>query len=81
MGASLLVPGKPGNFKEVYHLERMARNNREAKLALEFAQLHDLANHNAYHLRRVAVWGIKGNPSVVGLAGRKWGFDDRRKLA
>lgn len=62
-------------------MERTARNAREAKLALEYVAMHDLANHKAYHLRRVAVWNVAGNPSVVGLAGRKWGFDDRRKLA
>ena len=62
-------------------MERIARNSREAKYALEFAQIHDLANYKEYHVRRVAVWGIHGNPSVVGLAGRKWGFDDRRKMA
>lgn len=58
-------------------MERIARNQREAKTALEYVAIHDLANYREYHLRKVNVW-IPGNPNVVGLPGTKWQFADRR---
>jgi len=42
-------------------MERIARTSREAKTALEYVTLHDLANRKEYALRRVMVW-VPGDP-------------------
>lgn len=67
--------------KDRIPITRLAYTMRDAADALEYAQLSDLANRKAYGMRRIAVWIPKGiRPTCVGLAGRKWQFDDHRKV-
>ena len=54
----------------------VAMDSRRAKDALEWAKIHDLANHRLYHLRKIKV-RVVGNPTIIGLAGKYWGYAER----